>query len=117
MLLNLSNHPSHLWPQGQLDAATKAYGGVEDLPFPQIDPAIDRIDVAILVESYVSNVRRSDPRAVHLMGELTFCAQLALALHQIGILVVASTTRRNVILEADGVKTSKFEFVRFRAYF
>lgn len=116
MLLNLSNHPSSVWPVEQQSAARKQFGAVQDLDFPYINPAATSDEVALLAEQYVNKIRAIDPLAVHLMGELTFCFQLANLLKAIGYEVVASTTHRTVAYTPDGQKVSNFQFVQFRPY-
>lgn len=120
MLLNLSNHPSSLWPDNQKSSALEQFGEIIDLPFPAIDPENDTEQVSQLAERYAETVllrlQGRTVRAVHLMGEMTFTLALTARLQREGVLVVCSTTRRNVIEEKDGKKTTRFEFVRFRAY-
>lgn len=115
MLLNLSNHSSTNWPQNQMQAAIAQYGTVQDLPFPQINPEWTSDQVLQLAEEYEIKIRKINPSAVHIMGELIFTFMLVNKLTSIGIPCVASTTKRNV-KEEDGKKTSAFEFVRFRSY-
>jgi len=115
MLLNLSNHPSTLWPQNQLQQAQQLYHTVTDLPFPQIDPEYNSDQLEMLVEEYELKVRKTDPIAVHIMGELTFTYRLVNRLKAIGIHCIASTTERKVSIE-NNIKTSQFQFVQFRDY-
>lgn len=115
MLLNLSNHPSSTWPDNQKKAAIEQYESIEDLAFPQIDPQADEDGIEKLVEGYELKIRKINPMAVHIMGEMTFTFRLVNRLKSIGIPCMASTTNRKVT-EKDGVKTSVFEFVRFRSY-
>lgn len=120
MLLNLSNHPSHLWPAAQRQAATDGYGAIQDMPFPAIPPAFDTDGVRLMVADYEARIRAlalEHPRlVVHLMGELVFTHLLVTRLLAIGIPCVASTTERTVVEEVDGRKVSQFTFVRFRYY-
>ena len=53
---------------------------------------------------------------VHLMGEMTLTYILVRKLKASGIRCVASTTARSVVENADGTRTSDFDFVRFRDY-
>lgn len=115
MLLNLSNHPSVTWPENQKKAALEQYNSIEDLAFPQIDPMDGEDAIDRLVEKYESKIRQINPMAVHIMGEMTFTYRLINRLKSIGIPCIASTTNRKVT-EKDGIKTSVFEFVRFRSY-
>lgn len=115
MLLNLSNHPSATWPDNQKNAAIEKYQTIEDLAFPPIDPTADEDAVNQLMEEYEIKVRKLNPKAVHIMGEMTFTYRIVNRLKSIGIPCIASTTNRKVT-EKDGIKTSVFEFVRFRSY-
>ena len=56
-----------------------------------------------------------DVSAVHLMGEMNFTFSLVNKLKANGIKCVASTTVRETV-EENGVKISKFKFVRYRSY-
>lgn len=116
MLLNLSNHPSIQWPKNQESLAIEKYSIVEDLPFPQIDPKLSGDDLDQQVEEYETIIRKIDPDAVHIMGEMTFTFRLVSRLKDIGIPCVASTTEREVRIDAHGKKISSFIFVRFRDY-
>lgn len=115
MLLNLSNHPSKFWPQNQSNLALEKYSEIQDLPFPQIDPELKGYDLDQLVEEYELKIRKINPTAVHIMGEMTFSFRLINKLKSIGFHCLASTTNR-VVTEKDGIKTSTFEFITFRDY-
>lgn len=115
MFLNLSNHPSSSWSAAQLAAAAE-YGPIEDLAFPNIPAQYSSAEVAALVGAYSEKVKALAPKAVHLMGEMTFTCALVQALQKEGILCLASTSERSVLEEADGKKTVVFSFVRFREY-
>ena len=116
MLLNLSNHPSHLWSEHQLSEARRQFGAVTDMPFPIIPPEAATDEVRMMAEQLLLEIRKIDPSAVHLMGEMTCCFMLLSMLHDIGIPCYASTTHRSVIVENDGIKTTQFTFVQFRRY-
>ena len=116
MLLNLSNHPSSTWPEKQIILAKELYGEIQDMPFPQIDPLMDEAGIHFLAELYFGKILALNPKAVHLMGELTFSFELVQMLKNHGITVISSTTHRTTQNPPDGTKISKFEFVRFRHY-
>ena len=116
MLLNLSNHPSSQWPQNQMDAAIKQYGSVKDLPFPNIDPNLSPDEIQYLAKDYEAKIRKINPTAVHIMGELTFTHALISKLKSTGIQCIASTTDRITIIDEKGNKISTFKFVQFREY-
>jgi hypothetical protein len=128
MLINLTNHPSDKWSQKQKQSAVEEYGFVLDMPFPQIDPHGGPEEIAQLADKYAEECRSefemanipvsqaAENEAVHIMGELTFVHAFVNAAAAKNITCVASTTKRSVVEEANGQKTSVFEFVQFRAY-
>lgn len=116
MLLNLSNHPPSTWPQNQMQAAISQYDAVQDLPFPQINPEWTSDQILRLAEEYEIKIRKINPTAVHIMGELTFCFLLVNRLKTIGIPCITSTTGRIAAADENGNKISVFKFVQFREY-
>lgn len=117
IFLNLSNHPSSLWGQAQLQAAA-AYGRIEDMPFPSISPEMTTEKVRELAEEYLAKIMKYSDGAevtVHIMGELTFCFILVRKLQEHGIVCVASCAER-IVREENGEKISRFDFVSFRNY-
>lgn len=118
LFLNLSNHSSDKWGEAQLDAS-RAYGKVVDMPFPEIDPGATTEEIYILAEEYAEEITSRYPDrdlTVHIMGEMTFCFRLVTLLHARGVRCVASTTQRKTSELADGKKESIFEFQEFREY-
>ena len=115
MLLNLSNHPSTTWELRQFQKALQEFHEVIDMMFPLINPEANAIEIDLLVENYFAEIKKLVPQAVHIMGELTFTYRMVAKLKNAGINCIASTTNRNVI-DKDGAKVSKFEFVKFREY-
>jgi hypothetical protein len=113
MLLNLSNHPSANWAEEQLAAAG---GTVIDLAFPQVAPDGDEAYIESLANEYLDEILKMDNvEAVHIMGEMNFTYSLVNKLKAHNIKCVASTTKRETV-EENGVKISKFKFVKFRNY-
>ncbi|MBR6278254.1 MAG: CRISPR-associated protein [Bacteroidales bacterium] len=113
MLLNLSNHPSTSWSEPQLAAAG---GNVVDLAFPQVAPDGDEAYIEQLANDYYNKINAMpNIEAVHIMGEMNFTYSLVSKLKAHNIRCVASTTKRETV-EENGVKISKFNFVRFREY-
>ena len=113
MLLNLSNHPSASWSPAQLAAAG---GKVVDLAFPQVSPDGDEAYIEQLANDYCNKIEAMpNIENVHIMGEMTFCYKLITKLKAHNIRCLASTTKRETV-EENGVKISKFNFVRFREY-
>jgi hypothetical protein len=118
MLINLSNHPSHLWKEEQLEAASY-YGEVVDVPFPDIDPEGDEVYIQKLCHEYIEKILQlSQERniTVHVMGEMTFTHCLVRELLSKGIPCVASTSRRIVSDTGNGTKEVQFVFSQFREY-
>ena len=117
LFLNLSNHPSEQWSEEQL-AAAREYGNIEDMEFPDIPPGATEEELMNFAEKTAKEILQKAENAditVHVMGEMTFTYALISRLKAEGITCVASTTDR-IAEEKDGVKTSKFKFVRFREY-
>ena len=115
MFLNLSNHPSTSWSESQL-AAAGGKDNVKDLAFPQVAPDGDEAYIESLAAEYYDKIiQMKDVKTVHLMGEMNFCYKLINKLKAEGIKCVASTTKRETV-EENGVKISKFVFVKFRKY-
>lgn len=121
MFINISNHPSSDWGSEQM-AKAKEYGDVIDFPFPEIDPTWDQYKIFDLSKEYLSEIKqlaktRNSQVVVHLMGEYSFCYNLANLLRDEGIDVLVSTSERHSIINDDGSKTIHFNFVQFRKYF
>lgn len=113
MFLNLSNHPTTSWSESQLAACG---GKVVDMQFPQVNPDGDEEYIQQLANEYCNKIMEmQDVTAVHIMGEMNFTFALVTKLKESGIKCVASTTKRETV-EENGVKISKFNFIRFREY-
>jgi len=121
MLINISNHPSENWSGKQFEAAVNNYGEILDLPFPQIDPDLQKEDIIAFAGCYAAQItallkNKKGTSAVHLMGEQTFCYCLVELLKEKNITVIASTTKRIAENRPDGSKVVKFSFCKFREY-
>jgi hypothetical protein len=116
MFLNISNHNSKFWSNEQLSAAESIGGTIVDMPFPNVPPDADRDLVQSMAEDMLAGILEKTPSVVHVMGEHTLNVALVNKLKSIGVMTVASTTKRDVVEEIDGTKTSRFRFVRFREY-
>ena len=114
MFLNVSNHPSGKWAIEQLRAAG---GTVKDIPFPNVPPTASHEDVAGMVCGILHTICMFATPGEHILvqGEMTLTFALVMALKALGYVPVAATTER-VATEIDGVKTSIFQFMQFRAY-
>ena len=81
-----------------------------------IDPEAEVAEIEELAGGYIKRIIAQHPKAVHIMGEMTFTFKLVAALQQMGIDCLASTTKREVVEEGEGKKTATFQFVQFRPY-
>lgn len=119
MLINLSNHPSKNWSIEQLNAAEQ-FGEIVDIPFPAVSPFAPLADVKNIALEYfqliISKGEKSE-LVVNLSGEFTLVFSLVELLKREGIQVVCATSERNVLVNDDGTKTIKFDFVAFRNYY
>ena len=123
MLINFSNHPSAQWDEKQIGDAMACWGGVQDVPFPAVDPLLDVHGVeqlALVWAAYLHNLIESlvqGNHAVHIMGEHTLCFVVVAGLRARNIVCVASTTARQTTEPEPGKKLSLFHFGRFREYY
>lgn len=147
-VINLSNHPSTRWSSEQVEAAWNlllpsckrkddhgeecytVVTGIEDWPFPQVDPRFDESQLAGLVKRTLDELIEihGENIAIHLMGESGFVVRAVTMLrvwqHEtsdgIGITCFHSTTERVVeeTMQPDGstMKSATFKFVAFREY-
>lgn len=145
-IINLSNHPCTKWSKEQVETAWNlqlpscknggspsgytVVTGVEDWPFPQVDPRLDEIGLACLVVNTIDALikEHGENIAVHIMGESGFVVKAVNCLktrqHEtsdgVGITCFHSTTERIVTEEVqpDGSvkKQATFKFVAFREY-
>lgn len=120
MLINLTNHPSALWDDKQLQAADQ-YGECVDMPFPAIDAEGDEEYINQLTDEYLQKIiqiadKEETEITVHLMGEMTFTFSLVEKLKNIGISCISSTSERNTRDLGNGQKEIQFKFVKFRRY-
>ena len=117
MLLNLSNHFTDTWSPEQRAVAIAQFGEIGDMDFPNIDPTATTAEVKKLARYYAGEIACTpEIKAVHLMGEMTFVVAVANGLKRRKMPVFCSTTKRTVLEEQDGRKTTQFEFVQFREY-
>lgn len=120
MLINISNHPLSEWSEKQINEATRLWGGVVDIVFPQIDATATNEEIIDLVSSnierYIELIEQYPaPSAFHIMGEMVYCFNLIKALKERGYIVVASTSNRDVEIAGDS-KIVYFSFEKFREY-
>lgn len=94
------------------------WGEVVDLPFPVVDPFLDKHGIADLARDYsirCLNMLLDNGGAVHVMGEHTLTYAMVNELKRHGVLCLASTSQRKT-LEENGSKLSEFCFCKFREY-
>ncbi len=120
MLLNLTNHPSANWSSSQLETAIGLWGEVTDLPFPDVSPDFDELQVTKLAETVVKEASAFHPDAVLCQGEMSMVFSLVYMFQLHGIPSYAATSCRQSkeVAKEDGTtqKQSVFRFVRFRKY-
>ena len=120
MLINFTNHPYEIWNTPQRETAKEQYGEVVDIPFPQVDPALDSEGIRRLVEEYAVMIEAKKPDAVLAAGEFTFLFMLVDRLLRDGVKVVCTCSGRDTVevKNPDGTNEKKaiFFFEKFRAY-
>jgi hypothetical protein len=118
MLVNFSNHPSGKWSDEQKKSAISLFGSILDYPFPEIDPEASSSTVQELARQYFLEITQEFKAdiVIHVMGESTFCFHFVTLCKTNGIDAYASTTKRIVSIDNQGVKTSQFCFFKFRKF-
>jgi hypothetical protein len=118
VFVNLSNHPASDWSAAQREAALRLAPEIRDWPFPEVPPEAGAEEIGALADRIFERVIADMPGATHAMvqGEFTLAHALVCRLQRHGVVCLAATTRREVVDEAGGLKTTRFEFVRFREY-
>jgi CRISPR-associated protein Csx16 len=83
-----------------------------------VPPEADTHEINALADELVARLMREAPGATHAMvqGEFALAHGLVCKLQQMGIVCLAATTRREVVEEFGGTKTTRFNFVRFHEY-
>ena len=90
MFINHTNHASAKWSATQAEAA-RAWGAIEDLPFPDVGADWDEERVARLAEENAAKILAKEPRAVLCQGEFTYVHHLVNLLLAAGVTVLAAT--------------------------
>lgn len=118
LFINLSNHPSSLWGEGQL-AEAKKMGEIVDMEFPVVNPCATTMELDEMAQKLVDDIRKlagENNITVHVMGEMSLTYKVVQRLISWGIRCVCSTTQRIVTEDADGRKVTEFHFEQFRDY-
>lgn len=119
MFVNVSNHPSALWNEKQLNSACQ-YGEITDIPFPNVSPVAQKEEIEALAEKIMVKILSLNPDCVMCVGEFTLTYALVSRLKSRGIKTVAACAERKTTESVDekgrSVKTSIMDFVCFREY-
>lgn len=115
IFINFTNHPSPMWENVQIRAALNYGDLILDLPFPQVDPKADEIDLQNLAEEKTSEILSLHPTAVLCQGEFGLCFSVVRRLQKAGVQVLYACSERKVRVEGS-TKTVQFDFVKFRRY-
>ena len=140
MFINISNHPSNKWGEKQRKAAAELgelcdnftylcdhiveitreaaaeFGELCDRQFPTIPADASEEVVRSMAADMAGVISAGTTAVVHVMGEMGYTHALVTLLKAAGVRCFHSTTERTVIENADGSKTTVFEFVQFRSY-
>lgn len=121
VVINVSNHPSKGWGMPQIRACGDAV--IVDMPFPNINPSAeaDELDVACygLADWLVSTVNgkvNKDRVTFVIAGAQGALFRIVGFLKMAGYAVMEATSERNTVVNEDGSKTVRFDFVRFRSF-
>ena len=119
MFINISNHSSEKWSKGQLDEAKRLAGEIRDIPFPNVPADMGEGWIRSMAQDLcrqVLNLASFEDAVVMVQGEFSLTVSLVLILHSLKYKCVAACSERQTVENADGSKTARFEFVRFREY-
>jgi hypothetical protein len=115
LFLNISNHPSASWAAPQRAAAAALAPRIVDVPFPEVPPEEGTEDLAGVIDTVLDSLPAGATHAM-VSGEYVTTTLVVQQLQRRGVTCVAATTRRVVEEQPDGLKKSRFVFVRFREY-
>ena len=121
MLINLSDFPSSDWTARQRENAKAAYGVIQDLPFPSVNPAWKEEQVLEVAMEYVTRCLdllppQKNQSAVLISGESTFTVTFVSRMHQEGVPCIAATSEPYTETLRGGGEKVHYRFVRFRRY-
>ena len=121
---NISNHPLTGWSEAQVEEARALSAGdaeLIDVPFPMVEPALSTRDIKAkadeLLKTWVQRIEEGphQVKAALVTGEPIMSYYLSQGLCAHGVKCYVATSQR-IAEELDGVKRSRFEFVRFREW-
>ena len=124
LFINVSNHPSSTWSVEQKQAALKGGRMLVDIPFPAVPPTATRNEIRDMayelisaIDDTIANYGGSESTTkITIVGEfsLTIFVVVKLRILLPGLTIVVATSERNTVINDDGSKTIRFEFVQFR---
>lgn len=124
LFVNVSNHPSSTWSVEQKQAALKGGRMLVDIPFPSVPPTATRNDIRDMgyelihtIDDTIANYGGSESTTtITIVGEfsLTIFVIVKIRILLPGLNIVVATSERNTVINEDGSKTIRFEFVQFR---
>ena len=124
LFINVSNHPSSTWSVEQKQAALKGGRMLVDIPFPNVPPTATRNEIRdmgyqlihTLDDVIANNGGSESTTTITIVGEfsLTIFVVVKLRILLPGLTIVVATSERNTVINDDGSKTIRFEFVQFR---
>jgi len=119
VFINFTNHPSSTWTSEQICAATK-YGSIIDIQFPNVNPSVTELDIEKIGNNAVEKIESLKPTVVLCQGEFCLSYYVIKELQDRGILVLNACSERRVTKEVNAdsqtIKTSCYQFVKFRKY-
>lgn len=115
IFLNISNHPLAFWSDSQRQAAEELAERIVDIPFPQVPPEDGPEAIEILAQELYDRLP-ADARHALVAGEFCLTVSLVRRLQARGVCCYSTTNVRDTDHQGEGIKVSRFRFVRFRAY-
>lgn len=115
-LLVISNHNPDKWSEEQ----RAGWDTIDYIPFPNLSPemSIDDLDWTDKMFGLVTDIRRWMNRHIrayiNIQGEYAMTVMVTQIIHKEYGWVFTYPTTDRMVEEKDGVKTSKFKFVRWR---
>ena len=113
--VNFSNHPSDRWDLSQKKEALQYGEAIVDIPFPEVDPALDESGLDRLAEEKYREILAWHPAAVMCQGEFGLTFAVVQRLLAAGVTVLHACSGRNVLTEGNE-KIVRFDFVQFRRF-
>ena len=124
VLINYTNHPSHLWSEDQKTAALQQWSNIIDIQFPQTSPEWENEDVRNCFNQFYEEAKEKCGSADRdimeadflVMGEFRFTYYTVSRLISLGHKVYSHAGKRDVEIK-DNKSIYTFRFGRFVEYF